>query len=156
MKIASTKVMLNAAFLCEIKEDNRRLRELLQATHRRFSQPSIQALPDLTQLLWQLRDQLAMHFALENAYGYLADVIDFAPRLCDRALAMLQEHDDLFLSLCEMIDCAEELRYDGAASRDVRKLAEWYMEFHEAFFAHEDRENELMFDALNDDIGVGD
>jgi hypothetical protein len=156
MTQVQTQLGVNAAFLREIKEDNLRLRELFERVTTHLTSPHPISCNTLVRELWQLRDQLAMHFALESAYGYLADVVDYAPRLCDNARAMLAEHDELFLELCEIVDAAEELAYEAYSYQRFLALASDIFDFHAKFQAHESRENHLIFQALNEDIGVGD
>ena len=87
MVTAQRTLTINAAFLHEIKEDNRELRHLLDdccgAAGAAASGGSRIAAGG--QLLGKLRDQLAMHFSLEEAYGYFDDAIDVAPRLSRQA-----------------------------------------------------------------------
>ena len=99
----------NVAFLQEIKEDNQRLRDLLRDAAQILSLPRHVRKLDLVKLLRELCDQLAMHFALENALGYLDDALEIAPRLSRRAKALRNEHDALFADFCEIVDEAEGL-----------------------------------------------
>jgi hypothetical protein len=143
MSLVESNLAVNAAFLREIKEDNQRLRDLFQQVSSLLTRPRPISCNTLVKCLWQLRDQLAMHFALESAYGYLAE-------------AMLAEHDDLFMAMCEIIEDAEELAYDDYSYQRFTRLATDVFEFHARFQAHESRENQLIFEALHEDIGVGD
>ena len=156
MSLIESKLAVNAAFLREIKEDNQRLRELFQQVTELLTSPRPISCGLLVRSLWQLRDQLAMHFALESAYGYLADVVDHAPRLCEVAKGMLAEHDELFLEVCEIIENAEELAYEAYTYQRFVRVAADMFDFHAKFQSHESRENQLIFQALNEDIGVGD
>ena len=85
MAIVSKTVTVNAAFLLEIKEDDRRLRCLLGELLSAFGAPSgrVASPSRLAELLVAVRDQLAMHFSLEEAYGYFDDPVSVAPRLCN-------------------------------------------------------------------------
>ncbi|MCA9151585.1 MAG: hypothetical protein KDA92_19870 [Planctomycetales bacterium] len=161
MPYAPSQVSFNAAFLSEIKEDNQRLQELLSETEIMFRRIprhrySVEQKRASVQRLLKLRDQLALHFALENAFGYLVDVIDIAPRLCNRAKAMIAEHDDLFLELCELIDDAEAALYDEGNAASVVNVARDYFRFLQKFYDHEAAENALLLDAFDSDLGVGD
>ncbi len=156
MALVQSQLAVNAAFLREIKEDNQRLRELFQQVTSLLTSPRPISCSMLARELWQLRDQLAMHFALESAYGYLADVVDHAPRLCDHAKAMLAEHDELFMDICEIVEQSEELAYEAYSYQRFLRLAADIFDFHARFQAHESCENQLIFQALNEDIGCGD
>ena len=156
MTFVPTRLSFNAAFLREIKEDDHRLRELFHETEQLFTSPRVDTRKLVTRRLWQLRDQLAMHFALENAFGYLAHVVEHAPRLCERAQRMVAEHDDLFLQLCDIIELSEEVSYHEIGARRGSDVARAFFEFQRQFCAHERHENELLFDAFDDDLGDGD
>lgn len=160
MSIVTRTVAVNAAFLQEIKEDNRQLRDLFQQMLTLFSSPRRVRLGprNIVQQLWQLRDQLAMHFALEDAYGYFEDAVAEAPRLSDMAEQLHSEHDGLFLEICELVEEGEALLYRERKGRPRQQteLAVRFYRFHARFQEHETRENELIFQAFDDDIGVGD
>ena len=77
MAIAMRTVSINPAFLREIKDDHHELRQLMHHTSAMLdhSGPEEIDYPRLVELLTKLRDQLAMHFSLEEAYGYFEDAI---------------------------------------------------------------------------------
>jgi len=147
---------VNPAFLMEIKEDNRELRSLLASTRNCLSRPDCPAHSrDAYMLLSRLRDQLAMHFSLEEAYGYMDDAVNIAPRLSESELKC--EHGDMYLELCKIVDSAEEFIYvppDEEAFRRV--VAERFADFDERLARHEEAEQQLILAAFDDDIGVGD
>ena len=147
---------LNAAFLQEIKEDNERLRELMGSAAQSLSLPRHVRALDLVRTLSDLCDQLAMHFALENALGYLDDALEIAPRLSRRARALRSEHDALFEDFREIVDEAEKLIHNPHPRRQVTRVAVMFFDFQARFQAHEAHENELIFEAFDDDVGVGD
>ena len=72
MLVATRTVTINAAFLHEIKEDHERLRTLLAEAFGmcQTRRPELIRPRRFASLLAELRDQLAMQFALEGAYGY--------------------------------------------------------------------------------------
>jgi hypothetical protein len=137
MLAAQGSLTINAAFLQEIKEENRELRQLLNhcvtalaAEGRTPAEPK-----RIVELLVRLRDQLAMHFALEEAYGYFDDAAHVTPQLTDRALKLRDQHGDLFLQLSGIVDRAEQMLY------------------HEQ---PEARETELIVQIVHDETGCGD
>ena len=175
MAIVASTVTVNAAFLQEIKEDNRELSQLLKRAEAECesaaSAPASAA--SMAELLVQVRDQLAFHFALEEAYGYFEHAVDTAPRLGQRAQALRSEHETLFREVCSIVDAAEEARMsrygrrngdamriageDRLAGEDcVGKVARRFLEFCRKLKQHEAEETELILQALDDDIGVGD
>ena len=150
-------LVINAAFLQEIKDDNRELRERLTQCREAFSSLEISARPsEVMKLLHDLRDQLAMHFALEEAFGYFEDAVREAPQLSCAAESLRQDHARLFQYACRLAELAERLSYSHANHHYHQRLAEAFREFDTDFCLHESRENALIVQALQDDIGVGD
>lgn len=151
-------VTVNAAFLQEIKEVNQDLWRLLADVRRMCHDPiSIDAAPRrFSGLANELRDQLALHFALEEAYGYFEDPIDVAPRLCEQAASLRTEHQDLYLMIVHVTELAERLTELQRADGFLRDVVRRFAEFDERLQKHEASENELILQEYADDIGVGD
>jgi hypothetical protein len=105
MAIAQRLVSINPAFLREIKEDHHELRQLIHHTSAMLdrSGPVEIDYARLVDMLTRLRDQLAMHFSLEEAYGYFEDAITVAPHLCRRAETLRGQHFDHFAELCRLV-----------------------------------------------------
>lgn len=158
MSTASTAtVTVNAAFFQEIKQDNRELRQLLHRVNTVVSRPLRTLRPkQIVELLQRLRDQLAMHFALEEAYGYFEDAVSVAPRLCFEAQELRGQHDVLFLDICQIVERAEMLMYHEAPGAIIRQIAKDFTFWYDAFQVHERREINLVLAAFQDDIGVND
>ncbi len=158
MLVATTTVSINAAFLQEIKQDNVELRDLLQRLSGQLLQrrPRIHESRSLVECLQRLRDQLALHFALEEAFGYFENAVDIAPRLSERADELRGEHDLFFRDICGICEQAEQLMYHEVSPRTLRQIATRFGDFHDALQQHEARETELIMEAFDDDIGVGD
>ena len=159
MSTVSTRtVAVNAAFFQEIKEDNRELRRLLGAVGEMFSLPESDRVPakELVDLLEELRDQFTMHFTLEEAYGYFDDAVDIAPRLSEQADSLRSEHEALFRNICDLVEEAERLLYHEPPFHSIKTIALRFVSFRHQFHDHEDREEELILQSLDDDIGVGD
>ena len=160
MSVATTQtVTINAAFLQEIKQDNVELRDLLERSSSQLSVGSHLGSNPRTMVdtLSRLRDQLAMHFALEEAFGYFDDAVDVAPRLSARAEDLRQEHEQFFLEMCEIVERAERLLYREASPQKTRaEIAQRFSAFYSALNEHEAREQDLILEALDEDIGVGD
>jgi iron-sulfur cluster repair protein YtfE (RIC family) len=158
MATVTGTLTVNAAFLMEIKEDNRELHELLQRAAAAFSRPDrVHAPPrQLADLVSSLRDRLGMHFSLEEAFGYFEDAVSVAPRLNRLANELREEHSGLFVEVCDLVEQAERLQYGETPANAVRSLAENFNDFYRRFQDHDARENEMILQALDDDIGVGD
>ena len=150
-------IAVNAAFLEEIKNDNVHLQEYLQFAssllHRNKTEPvSVTELADITALL---RDQLATHFSLEEAFGYLEEAVDAAPHLSTRAFSLRDEHSELYQTIAKIADdCVAALAVEN--DDRVQRLLKRFKAFCRRFKRHEQLENELIVESLYDDIGVGD
>jgi hypothetical protein len=154
MLTVTTTITINAAFLQEIKEDSQDFRGLLARAHELLSTPPIHiARKRLVDLLGELRDQLALHFALEEAYGYFEDAVAAEPRLSRLAESLRAEHSKLFLELCGLEETAERWLYHESTAHVLRQIASGFHAFHEHFLDHEARENDLILEALAEEIG---
>jgi len=150
-------ITVNAAFLQEIKEVNHELWDLLAFLRNRCQRPIAPgACRQLIDKLCQLRDQLALHFSLEEAYGYFEDPIDVAPQLGRAAERLRAEHKQLYLDLCDLVERAERMFYDEQHAALALWLGPEFLDFDCRLRSHEERENELIMDAYDGDIGVGD
>ena len=158
MLIANRTLTVNAAFLQEIKDDDHDLQELwdevLQTNHE--ARDGLASAARVAESLGRLRDQLALHFSLEEAYGYFECAVDVAPWLNERASTLRREHQDLYLELCDLVELAEKCVYRKRSVRALPHLFANFDRFYEHFHKHESDENELIFMAFDDDIGVGD
>jgi hypothetical protein len=160
MAIANTTstVTVNAAFLKEIKDVNQDLWQIVSELGEVTRNPYLvrSRRYQFVGMLEDLRDHLALHFALEEAYGYFDEPLQVDPRLCLRAKALRAQHRDLYLQSCDLIDRAMQL-HDG---HNVRELARTLVAEYAAFAAqlndHEQAENALIQEEWDVDIGVGD
>ena len=159
MAISTTTVTINAAFLREIKEDNERLKDLF-AELRQACSPDRREVKltrhELLEKLGDLRDQLATHFALEEAFGYFDEPLMAAPRLSAQAEELRLQHADLFVRFCQLVEDAEDLYQHETHAHAFYHVAEQFREFDAILQAHEQAENNLILEAFNSDIGVGD
>ena len=131
MALATHTVSINAAFLQEIKEDHHELRQLMHHASATLQRPAWMRIEydRLFDVFTKLRDQLAMHFSLEEAYGYFEDAITAAPHLNRRAEELRGEHLRLFSELCRLVERAEQLLYHEAPAAALARLAEEYGRF---------------------------
>ena len=150
------RLTVNAAFLKDIKDDNRDLKILLDRIYllAAYPQTASNHWQELINLFADLRDQLALHFALEEAYGYFDDAVGTAPRLSVTAECLRGQHPKLFERIRSLADKASEIRVDG--SEQIVRFLDDFNHFRGEFEKHEEDELKLILDALEDDIGVGD
>jgi hypothetical protein len=158
MAIATRTVSINAVFLQEIKDDHHELRQLMHHTAAMLTRPAWMKIEHarLVELFTKLRDQLAMHFSLEEAYGYFEEAIIEAPHLSKRAEQLRAQHFELFSELCGLVEQAEQVLYHETAEIAVARLANGFHDFSDRFHHHETSESELVLQALHDDLGAGD
>ncbi|HEY2147422.1 MAG TPA: hemerythrin domain-containing protein [Pirellulales bacterium] len=166
MLTAQGTLTVNAAFLQEIKDENRELRQLLHDCDAALGKCTAAAAdsasadgpldPKLAlDLLMRLRNQLSLHFSLEETYGYFDDAVQVTPQLADRALKLRGQHSELFLSFCGLVDHAEQATNDGRTDA-LPDVARQFTDFHARFQEHESLETELIVQVLNEEIGCGD
>lgn len=150
------RLAVNAAFLKDIKDDNRDLKILMDRISPLAQHPQIATnhWPELIELFADLRDQLALHFSLEEAYGYFDDAIVTAPQLSVTAERLRAQHSELFEQIRELADKALEVSTE--AGEQVVRFLERHDSFRRALETHEEEELKLILDSLDDDIGVGD
>ncbi len=153
---APRRLMVNAAFLKDIKDDNRQLKCLFEQISQLTAHPTVASnhWSELLNLYAQLRDQLAFHFSLEEAYGYFDAAIDAEPRLSVQAESLRSEHAKLFAHIRDLTDRATETSPER--EEKVNGVLRDYKSFFNRFTAHEDAEVRLILHALEDDIGTGD
>ena len=158
MPVLTSTVTINAAFLEEIKEDDRELERLLAEARRTLCERSGQgvSLVDLAELFAELRQRLAVHFSLEEAFGYFEDPISAAPHLCERAQTLRGQHGDLHVEMCAIASLAEESPASTTATNVLEHIRAKFADFDGRLQAHEGSEMRLLQQAYQEDIGVGD
>lgn len=157
-KVATQTVTVNAAFLEEVKEVNLELWQLMRETRMLLNDPSQRPLNPhrLLGRLVRLQDNIAMHFALEEFYGYFDDPLAVQPRLSEAALCLREEHSGLYLQLSELIELVEAHVHRRTVCRVLRAVRERFNTFVGEFTEHELRERELILEVYDGDIGEGD
>ena len=156
--VAVGTVTINAAFMQEIKEVNDELWSLLAKIRYACTRPI--ALSGncryFVNMLLELRDQVALHFALEEAYGYFDDPVDVSPHTAHQAEKLRNEHRRLYTHLSDLVERAETMLDEGQQEILASSVPGQFILFDEALQIHEHRENELLMEMLQDEIGTGD
>jgi hypothetical protein len=145
--IAIKTLVVNPAFLQEIKDSNPDLwdtvHQLRQVCECDDDEPASLS-RQLTRLLDDLRDQLALQFSLEESYGFVA-VCDLPNRaLGELATQAQSQHGMLYLQLSDLAEQSEELQYRGVEPAHLRMLIERTRQFDRQLREHERIENELI------------
>jgi hypothetical protein len=150
-------VTVNATFLREIKEVNQELWQLLANIREVCSSVWMvrQHMAQLVDMLSDLRDQLALHFALEEAYGHFEHPTVRSPVVSEQAGHLRAEHRRLYLLANQLVEFAEQLEFDGNYAEIVTTLPFRFAQLDHQILQHESRENELIMNPF-DDLGVGD
>ena len=158
MTVATHTVSINPAFLQEIKDDHHELRQLMHHAGAMLDRPNGMRVEydRLVELFLKLCDQLALHFSLEEAYGYFEDAISVAPHLSRRAESLRAEHADLYSQCCRQVESAERLLYHETPHVALPRLAQEFRQFSLQLHAHEACECDLIVEAFHDDLGAGD
>jgi len=104
---------------------------------------------DVAGRLGRLQEEIAQHFADEERVGFVPKALKRAPQLSERASRIISQHDLLRLGLAHAIDT---LGLEHSSWEDVRRDFE---SFTVALREHERRENELINEAMLDDLGGG-
>jgi hypothetical protein len=135
-----------------IAGDHQRLASRLKWLHERLAAAGLSA-READSALVQTEAELEEHFMHEESGGFFAEILELAPELEERARGLLRQHQQmrkLFRSL--RMTCRWACGESGARSGWLAELAE----FHRVFDEHEHAENELMYLALQCDMGAGD
>ena len=162
----SRRLTVNAAFLKDIKEDNRDLKILMDriCTLTQPLEAAANHWPELIRLFDDLRDQLALHFGLEEAYGYFDEAIGTDAELSIMANSLRSQHGVLFEEVRHLAEaaadaCTGDAPIEGmtpevttAQEKILRRFAAFLVQFND----HEEAELKLILDALEEDLGVGD
>ncbi|GAA5506078.1 hypothetical protein [Novipirellula caenicola] len=143
---AKKTLVVNSAFLQEIKESHPEFWHTLHHVRQiceDVEQPS-HVTRDLVRLLNELRDKMALQFALEEAYGYIEVAPEFSSCKVNAAEKIMAQHCSLYLQLSELIEKAEELQYRGAIAACVQELVDQTQAFDAKLQEHEQAENGLI------------
>ncbi len=135
-----------------IQGDHQRLHARLVRLHELLAAASLTE-AEADRELVRVGAELEEHFLHEESNGFFEGIRDLAPELEERARHLLREHQEMrmrFLSLrmkCHWV-CGES----GARAGWLAEFAAFYRSFDE----HEHTENDLLYEALQRDVGAAD
>ena len=160
----SRDLPINPAFLQEIKQDNHDLKRIVDrlAVTTQSSAIAANHWQELTGLWTRLRDQLAMHFGLEEAYGYFDLIADADRPLMAVAERLKGQHAELFEQVRHLVDATArtstgEPAIEGSVPEVTtaqEKLLRRYRKWLQDFKNHEEAELELILTAIDEDLGT--
>lgn len=156
----SRTILINAAFLQEIKDSNPNLwhaasglRAMCECDEWDAETPPRQLIKQFIRALDELRDLISLQFGLEESYGYL-HASGPPPQLkpvqpdfeeVQRQLRQaLEQHCRLYLDLCDLVEQSEELQYRGCDRPALLAFAEQVAQFSREMTRHERLEAELI------------
>lgn len=152
----ATITTVNPAFLEEIKDSNATLWQHLAALRETYESHEIRpsVLHRLVNLLNEVRDLLALQFALEESYGYMevpvsasgASVVSLPSSAHGRYSPeqIRGQHCSLYLTASELAEKAEELQYRGFVAERAVQLVEQVKQFDLQLQDHERAERQLL------------
>lgn len=137
---------INPAFLQEIKDSNLTLWKTVERLNMacRESREPVAVLGLLVPLLGELRDALALEFALEESYGYIEVPAAAAPANHHLLHDIHSQHCRLFLRITELAERAEEMQFRGMLSEELPELIDEVGAFELEFKDHERMESDLI------------
>lgn len=146
---SSLKVCINAAFLQEIKDDNLRLYSLMEnlRTFWLVSDPLILNPEWFSTLVDDLRDQLAIHFALEETFGYLDLAVDVDAFISSESARLKKQHVDLYLEIVSISEHVQDALYPELNERIYLDQVNRFNKFYKTFQTHEAAEFVLIMSA---------
>ncbi len=136
----------------EIREEHRQLASLLEQIDSALAERS-GPISEVVDLLGQLGHQLTKHFQSEEAGGYFAEALHEAPRLFERANALMVQHPKMTKRSRMLAGAA-----DPETEPDLwwEQTAERFAAFRAELREHEREEDRLIQEAFTRDIGSHD
>jgi len=136
----------------KLLEDHQALKELLVRIEQALEKRDI-PIPEVGKLLGELGDRLVKHFELEEQGGYFAEALLQAPRLVARANDLLAQHPKMCTQADRLLELAAA---EGNADDWWKKTRERFLAFKEELLKHESKEDGLLQEAYQQDLGAND
>ena len=145
----------DAKLLREIKKDSRHLTDLRIAIGAFIDNASLvrDHRQRFLELVVRLRDQLAKHFALKEANGYLEESADEVPRLAGSIEYLRIQHTALFDMISEIAETAQDLSKHAISIDQLNAILESLRAFDFALQQHEQNESQILYEATDLDLG---
>ena len=136
----------------EVCEAHRKLRARLATIEKALENRTV-SIAEISDMLAQLADQLIKHFACEEEGGYFAEALIEAPQLVSHANRLMLQHPKMTAEARELAGVA-----DADAFPDLwwKQTQEQFIAFKEELLRHEKKEDGLIQEAMNRDIGSND
>ncbi len=132
-------------------EEHREIHRLVEQIGRALAERS-KSVEQISHDLAQLADRLVKHFAEEEEDGYFSAALEHAPRLFERANALMAQHP-LMSRQAEDLSAAAAGAGNSADEQWWEETLECFLAFKKELFEHERCENELLLEAYHRDLG---
>lgn len=158
MLTTTQTVTVNAAFLQEIKDDDIYLKTLMSKLLETCTMKTAVDIDshELASFLEELRDQVAMHFSLEEAYGYFDCPVSVSPRFSETAVMLRGQHSTLYEEIASLAEYAAEVVGTRSWQKQIsrtKNILGRMRDFHGQMSRHEAAEDEMLLESFNVDIG---
>ncbi len=142
----------------ETKDVNDELWALLAKAHHACTRPIALSgnCREFVSMLLELRNQLALYFALEESYSYFDDPVNVPLHTDYWGEQLRSEHFRLYSHFSDIVQQAETMLAEKQQAFWESRVPRQFLAFHEELMIHEHRENELLIAMLDQDIGISD
>ncbi len=136
----------------QVLAEHRELKELLGRIDQALADRT-STIDEVSDMLAQLGDRLVRHFAMEEDSGYFAEALTQAPQLVSRANELMAQHPKMCTGARDLV-----LEIDSLRSRQDwwQATRERFDAFRDELLKHEQREDLLIQEAYNQDLGAND
>ena len=135
-----------------IREEHETLVRLIGELHRALTERD-EPVADVARLVCSLQEHLAIHFREEEDDGFFDQIVDLAPRFSEQTDELREEHAQLNSELDELAKLAGT---EAGSDEWWQRLEQGFHHLGKHLMHHEHKENELLQDAYEDDIGSKD
>ena len=130
----------------ELRREHAALQELLCEVRQALDELSGGALLKVLEEFHRVVDD---HFQREEEDGVFDDAVSLAPRLSQRATALMRQHPALLTTVEELVEMARR-------DKEPREITERFEIFAKKWLNHESEENKLLQEAYCLDLGAMD
>lgn len=135
-----------------VLQEHQCLKELLGKIDRALTEKDV-SIDAVSDLLAQFGDQLVRHFSTEEDGGYFAEALIQSPRLVARANELMAQHPKMCTKVRDLVVELDHLQPKQDWWQETRKR---FDAFREELLIHEQREDRLLQEAYNQDLGAND
>ncbi len=136
----------------DIDDEHKEMRTMLGNVHAILKSRS-ESVENVRKALERVCSYLEAHFHKEDKGGFFAEITSQAPRLSDRAEQVSHEHEGLLASFAKF---AQHAGMGDGGSQWWEQLDTEFHNVSKQLMEHEHREQDLLQQAFNEDIGSGD